>query len=142
MSGDKAPVRNPPHKWVLLFSLALIIGAVIALLAWGFQFLPEDFSCETLTQLLQNRSANALWAFGLVVGVFVFTGFMFIPVTMVTLAVAAVYGPWLVELCSITGAQVSTWRVWGGHCLASALLSQTLLSWGMILMNGNFFAGV
>lgn len=113
MSGDKLPVPNPPHKWVILSGLAFIIAAVVGLLVWGFQMLPEDFSRDTLTRLLEDHSQNGLWALSLVMGVFVFTGFLFIPVTMVTLAVAAVYGPWFGLVYSIFGSLASAALMFG-----------------------------
>lgn len=107
MDGDKLPIPNPPHKWVILSGVALIIATIVGLLAWGFQMLPETFSRETLTDLLESHSQNGLLALMLVVIVFVFTGFLFIPVTMVTLAVAAVYGPWYGVMYSTLGALAS-----------------------------------
>lgn len=107
LNGDSVAVRNPPHKWVIVMCLALFIGTVVALLAWGVQMLPEDFDRASLVNLLEEYSGNALWSLGLVIGVFVFTGFLFIPVTMVTLAVAAVYGPWFGAVYSIIGALAS-----------------------------------
>lgn len=119
--GEQIPVRNPPHKWVLFSGLALILGVVVAVAVWGVQFLPEDYSRETLTQMLEHNSQNKLLAFCLVLVVFVFTGFLFVPVTVVTLAVAAVYGPWFGVLFSITGALASAVVMFFiGHLLGDA----------------------
>lgn len=107
MNGDHVPVRNPPHRWVVLSGVALLVAAIIALLYWGWQLLPDDFNRQSLTDLLQNHDDIGLWALGLVMGIFVFTGFLFVPITMVTLAVSAVYGPWFGALYSILGALAS-----------------------------------
>lgn len=85
----------------------MLIATIVALLSWGFQMLPEDFDRAALTRVLEQNSHNPIWSLCLVVGIFVFTGFLFIPVTMVTLAVAAVYGPWFGVVYSIIGALAS-----------------------------------
>jgi len=119
--GEPQPVTNPPHKWVLLGGVFAIAALFIAVISWGLSFLPSDLDQESVKNLIEEYGRQQAWALPVVVAVFVLSGFLFLPVTVLTLAVAAVYGPWLGAVYSILGAVVSAVVMFFlGHLLGSS----------------------
>lgn len=86
----------------VVIGLALI---VLLTLAWQFTALREFTQPDHIRELLQD-SAGEPWALAFVIAVFLMGGIVAFPVTILILATAAVFGPWLGMLYA--GAGVAT----------------------------------
>ena len=84
--------------------LVLIAAAVLGLtLAWQYTGLSEIAAPERVREFL-SASAGEPWAFALVLLAYLVGGAVAFPVTILILATAAVFGPWLGALYAALGA--------------------------------------
>lgn len=88
---------------VVAAALVLIVALT---LAWQFTGLSEFTHPDHIRELLQD-SAGEPWALAFVVAVFLLGGMVAFPVTILILATAAVFGPWLGMLYAAAGVAAS-----------------------------------
>lgn len=105
MNGKKISVPNPRKKTIVLTLVASCIALVIGGVALAGSLSPW-FSVDSVRSLLEN-SRGTEWALLSVVALYAIGGVLFFPVTMLSLGVAAVFGPVWGPVYGMVGALVS-----------------------------------
>lgn len=102
----KAHIVTNPKRRTILVSLGIL---VVALVAGGIYWLSQEITWmnpDHVEQMLED-SQGTWWALPLVCLLYVIGGYLFFPVTVLSLAVAAVFGPLWGPLYGICGALMS-----------------------------------
>lgn len=123
LNGKRLQLGNPPKKALLLAALALF---VVALVGGGYlasEYIPW-LNADTIKQFLEN-TRGTVWALPAVVAIFALGGLIFFPVTVLALAVAAVFGPLWGPIYGICGALASASLLFMiGRCLGGDSLKK------------------
>jgi phospholipase D1/2 len=98
--------RNERASRTILVIAACGLAVLGIALAWRYTALSEVATPERIRHLLAG-ARGAPWAIVVVVAVFVVAGAMVLPLNMLILATAAVFGPWLGILYAAAGTMSS-----------------------------------
>lgn len=116
LNGRRFFLGNPSRKLVMLGTLVGVTLLMVGL-AWLAQHYIPGFSAEEVRALLE-QSRGTWWGLPVVCLVYVIAGIFFFPVTVLSVAVAAVFGPVWGPLYGICGALLSAALLFGvGHLL-------------------------
>ena len=108
---DATPVRNPRRRTIMVSLGVAAIALFGGLLFWASQTIPW-LSSESISQFLEE-SRGTYFALPTVLLIYVIGGFLFFPVTVLSLAVAAVFGPIWGPIYGILGALMSSASMFG-----------------------------
>jgi uncharacterized membrane protein YdjX (TVP38/TMEM64 family) len=89
--------------WSILAGTVLVLALT---LAWYFTPLSTMAAPDHVQNILESSSERP-WAPAVVIGVFILAGLVAFPVTILIIATAAAFGPWLGILYSVAGALAS-----------------------------------
>jgi phospholipase D1/2 len=116
LNGRRFLLGNPSRKLVLLFSLFALFGILLGLTYLVIHSVP-GFNTENIRAFLEH-SRDTWWGLPAVCLVYVIGGMLFFPVTVLSLAVAAIFGPLWGPVYGICGALLSAALLFGaGHLL-------------------------
>ncbi|MCW8196388.1 phospholipase [Proteobacteria bacterium 005FR1] len=116
LNGKRFFLGNPSRKLVLFGTLAGITVLMLGLAWLAHHFIP-GFNTEDVRAFLEE-SRGTWWGLPAVCLVYVVAGIFFFPVTVLSVAVAAVFGPIMGPLYGICGALLSAALLFGaGHFL-------------------------
>ena len=118
------PLRNPSRNFLLFLGLASILILVVG--AFLINKHNQWLSAEQITLFLE-RSRQSRWALLAVCLIYVVAGFVFFPVTVLSLLVAATFGPLWGPAYGMCGALLSAAVMfWIGHLMGFQLLRRLL----------------
>ena len=106
MGGSAIPARNPRRRSVMIMIGITIIAILGGLMYWASQSI-EWLSSENISAFLE-KSRGTYFALPTVLLVYVVGGLLFFPVTVLSLAVAAIFGPIWGPIYGMLGALVSS----------------------------------
>ena len=110
--------------WLIL--LAALGGLFALALAWRYTGLADWGSVARVARLL-GEQRHEPWVAAAVIGVFLASGIVLLPMNIVVLATAAVFGPWLGLLYSVVGQFLSALMLYGvGARFGQAALARVL----------------
>lgn len=104
--GSTMPIRNPRRRTIMIGIGVLTIAVLAALLLTASHFIPW-LSTDNINAFLEE-SRGTYFALPTVLLVYVVGGFFFFPVTVMSLAVSAIFGPIWGPLYGIIGALLSS----------------------------------
>ena len=116
LNGEATPVRNPRRRTIMVGIGVLVIAALAATLLLASHFIPW-LSTDNINAFLEE-SRGTYFALPTVLLVYVVGGFFFFPVTVMSLAVSAIFGPVWGPLYGIMGALLSSASMFGVGKLA------------------------
>src|SRR5690606_9271028 len=105
LNGKRFLLGNPSRKLVMV-SVLLGIATLLLGLAWLANHYIPGFSADNVRQFLE-QSRGTWWGLPAVCLVYVLAGITFFPVTVTSLAVAAVFGPVWGPIYGMCGALLS-----------------------------------
>tara|TARA_R110000744_G_scaffold256325_2_gene371783 strand:+ start:3389 stop:5584 length:2196 start_codon:yes stop_codon:yes gene_type:complete len=117
-NGKVVGVGNPKQKTIVFLMAALLVLVLGGLIFWAAHSIPW-LSADKLEQFLQD-TRGTMWVIPTICLVYVVAGLLFFPVTVLSLAVAAVYGPIWGPIYGMMGALISSAMMFGlGHVMGS-----------------------
>ena len=123
MDGSSMPVRNPRRRTIMVGLGVLIIAILGGLMFWASQAIPW-LSADSINAFLEE-SRGTYFALPTVLLVYLVGGILFFPVTVLSIAVAAVFGPIWGPIYGILGALLSSATMFGvGKLLGNAGLKK------------------
>ena len=105
-----AGVSMRSKAWLIL--LAALGGLFALALAWRYTGLADWGSVARIARLL-GEQRHEPWVAAVAIAVFLFAGVVLLPMNIVVLATAAVFGPWLGLLYSVVGQFLSALMLYG-----------------------------
>ena len=111
LGGEAMPIRNPRRRTIMIGIGVMVIAALAAALVIASQFIPW-LSTDNINAFLEE-SRGTYFALPTVLMVYVVGGFFFFPVTVMSLAVSAIFGPIWGPLYGILGALLSSASMFG-----------------------------
>lgn len=118
LNGKKLFLSNPSRRTIMIVSVLCVTLFTLALAYLASQYIP-GFSTEGVRAFLEE-SRGTWWGLPAVCLIYVIAGITFFPVTVLSLAVAAIFGPLWGPLYGICGALLSAALLFGvGHVLGS-----------------------
>jgi uncharacterized membrane protein YdjX (TVP38/TMEM64 family) len=109
--GDALPARNPKRRSIMILIGVAIIAVLGGLMFWASQSIPW-LSSDSINAFLE-KSRGTYFALPTVLLVYVVGGVLFFPVTVLSLAVAAIFGPIWGPIYGIMGALMSSAIMFG-----------------------------
>lgn len=106
LGGDVIPARNPRRRSIMMLIALVFVSIFAGLLFWASQSI-EWLSSESISAFLE-KSRGTYFALPTVLLVYVVGGLLFFPVTVLSLAVAAIFGPVWGPVYGIMGALLSS----------------------------------
>lgn len=123
MDGSSMPVRNPRRRTIMIGLGVLVIAVLGGLMFWASQAIPW-LSADSINAFLEE-SRGTYFALPTVLLVYLVGGILFFPVTVLSIAVAAVFGPVWGPIYGILGALLSSATMFGvGKLLGDAGLKK------------------
>ncbi|WP_218312684.1 VTT domain-containing protein [Alteromonas antoniana] len=123
MDGSATPARNPRRRTIMIAIGTLIVAIIAGLLVWA-SYSIEWLSSDNINAFLE-KSRGTYFALPTVLMVYVIGGLLFFPVTVLSLAVAAIFGPIWGPIYGIMGALLSSATTFGiGKVLGNAGLKK------------------
>lgn len=123
MDGSSMPVRNPRRRTIMVGLGVLVIAILGGLMFWASQAIPW-LSADSINAFLEE-SRGTYFALPTVLLVYLVGGILFFPVTVLSIAVAAVFGPIWGPIYGILGALLSSATMFGvGKLLGNAGLKK------------------
>ena len=104
--GGVIPARNPRRRSIMILIALVFVSIFAGLLFWASQSI-EWLSSESISAFLE-KSRGTYFALPTVLLVYVVGGLLFFPVTVLSLAVAAIFGPIWGPVYGIMGALLSS----------------------------------
>lgn len=115
-NGKRVYFGNPSRRMITIMGLALLAALLLGVVYLIYEFAPNVDSAQ-LKHFLET-SRDTWWALPAVLLVYVIGGITFFPVTVLSVIVAAIFGPILGPLYGIAGALLSAALLFGvGHIL-------------------------
>lgn len=111
LDGDALPARNPKRRSIMILIGVAIIAVLGGLMFWASQSIPW-LSSDSINAFLE-KSRGTYFALPTVLLVYVVGGVLFFPVTVLSLAVAAIFGPIWGPIYGIMGALMSSAIMFG-----------------------------
>lgn len=111
LDGAALPARNPRRRSVMILLGLTIIAVLGGLMFWASQSI-SWLSSESINAFLE-KSRGTYFALPTVLLVYVVGGVLFFPVTVLSLAVAAIFGPIWGPIYGIMGALLSSAILFG-----------------------------
>ncbi|MEC9062359.1 MAG: TVP38/TMEM64 family protein, partial [Pseudomonadota bacterium] len=109
--GAALPARNPRRRSIMILIGLVIIAVLGGLMYWASQSIPW-LSSDSINAFLE-KSRGTYFALPTVLLVYVVGGILFFPVTVLSLAVAAIFGPFWGPIYGIMGALMSSAIMFG-----------------------------
>ena len=109
--GAALPARNPRRRSIMILIGLAIIAVLGGLMFWASQSIPW-LSSDSINAFLE-KSRGTYFALPTVLLVYVVGGILFFPVTVLSLAVAAIFGPIWGPIYGIMGALMSSAIMFG-----------------------------
>lgn len=106
LGGGVMPARNPRRRSIMILIALVFVSIFAGLLFWASQSI-EWLSSESISAFLE-KSRGTYFALPTVLLVYVIGGLLFFPVTVLSLAVAAIFGPIWGPIYGIMGALLSS----------------------------------
>ncbi|WP_414828472.1 VTT domain-containing protein [Alteromonas sp. H39] len=123
MDGNATPARNPRRRTIMIAIGTVIVAIIAGLLVWA-SYSIAWLSSENINAFLE-KSRGTYFALPTVLMVYVIGGLLFFPVTVLSLAVAAIFGPIWGPIYGIMGALLSSATTFGiGKLLGNAGLKK------------------
>ncbi|WP_018983588.1 VTT domain-containing protein [Salinimonas chungwhensis] len=123
MDGTSMPVKNPRRRTIMVGLGVLIIAILGGLMFWASQSI-SWLSADSINAFLEE-SRGTYFALPTVLLVYLVGGILFFPVTVLSIAVAAVFGPIWGPVYGILGALLSSATMFGvGKLLGNAGLKK------------------
>lgn len=123
MDGSATPARNPRRRTIMIAIGTVVLAIIAGLLVWA-SYSIEWLSSENINAFLE-KSRGTYFALPTVLMVYVIGGLLFFPVTVLSLAVAAIFGPIWGPIYGIMGALLSSATTFGiGKLLGNAGLKK------------------
>ncbi|MBD3586285.1 phospholipase [Salinimonas sp. HHU 13199] len=123
MDGSSMPVRNPRRRTIMIGLGILVIAVLGGLMYWASQAIPW-LNADSINAFLEE-SRGTYFALPTVLLVYLVGGILFFPVTVLSIAVAAVFGPIWGPIYGILGALLSSGVMFGvGKLLGNAGLKK------------------
>ncbi|WP_412723077.1 VTT domain-containing protein [Alteromonas sp. D210916BOD_24] len=111
LDGAAVPARNPRRRSIMILLGLTIVGVLGGLMFWASQSI-EWLSSDSINAFLEE-SRGTYFALPTVLLVYVVGGILFFPVTILSLAVAAIFGPIWGPIYGIMGALMSSAIMFG-----------------------------
>ncbi len=111
LDGAAVPARNPRRRSIMILLGLTIVGVLGGLMFWASQSI-EWLSSDSINAFLEE-SRGTYFALPTVLLVYVVGGILFFPVTVLSLAVAAIFGPIWGPIYGIMGALMSSAIMFG-----------------------------
>ena len=111
LDGAAVPARNPRRRSIMILLGLTIVGLLGGLMFWASQSI-EWLSSDSINAFLEE-SRGTYFALPTVLLVYVVGGILFFPVTVLSLAVAAIFGPIWGPIYGIMGALMSSAIMFG-----------------------------
>lgn len=109
--GAALPARNPKRRSIMILMGLVIIAVLGGLMFWASQSIPW-LSSDSINAFLE-KSRGTYFALPTVLLVYVVGGILFFPVTVLSLAVAAIFGPIWGPIYGMMGALMSSAIMFG-----------------------------
>lgn len=123
LDGTAMPVKNPRRRTIMIGLGVLFIAILGGLMYWASQSI-EWLSSDSINAFLEE-SRGTYFALPTVLLVYLVGGLLFFPVTVLSIAVAAVFGPVWGSIYGILGALLSSASMFGvGKVLGNAGLKK------------------
>ena len=123
LEGSAVPVKNPRRRTIMIGIGVFIIAVLGGLLFWASQSI-SWLSADSIDAFLEE-SRGTYFALPTVLLVYFVAGILFFPVTVLSIAVAAVFGPIWGPIYGIMGALLSSATLFGiGKLLGNAGLKK------------------
>ncbi len=123
LEGNSVPVKNPRRRTVMIGIGVFVIAVLGGLMFWASQSIPW-LSAESIDAFLKE-SRGTYFALPTVLLAYFVAGLLFFPVTVLSIAVAAVFGPVWGPIYGIMGALLSSATLFGiGKLLGNAGLKK------------------
>ena len=106
LDGKLIPVKNPRRRTIMTL-LGIVLVAILATIIIMIGHAVPWLDAENLSTFLEE-SRGTLWTLPTILLVYVIGGLLFMPVTLMSLAVAAIFGPIYGPLYGILGALLSS----------------------------------
>lgn len=106
ISGVARPARNPRRRTIMILIGLTVVSVLGGLMFWASQSI-EWLSSQNISAFLE-KSRGTYFALPTVLLVYVVGGVLFFPVTVLSLAVAAIFGPIWGPIYGIMGALLSS----------------------------------
>lgn len=115
-NGKVVGVGNPKQKTIVFMLIALLVLVLGGLIFWAGHSIPW-LTADNLEQFLQD-TRGTMWVIPTICVIYIIAGLVFFPVTVLSLAVAAVYGPIWGPVYGMLGALLSSATLFGlGHIM-------------------------
>ncbi|BCO20391.1 phospholipase [Alteromonas sp. KC3] len=111
LDGAALPARNPRRRSIMIMIGVTIVAVLGGLMFWASQSI-EWLSSDSINAFLE-KSRGTYFALPTVLLVYVIGGILFFPVTVLSLAVAAIFGPIWGPIYGIMGALLSSAILFG-----------------------------
>ncbi len=123
IDGSAMPAKNPRRRTIMIALGVAALALLAGLMFWASQSIPW-LSAENINDFLE-KSRGTYFALPTVLMVYVIGGLLFFPVTVLSLAVAAIFGPVWGPIYGILGALLSSATLFGiGKLLGNAGLKK------------------
>lgn len=123
LEGDVVPVKNPRRRTIMIGIGVFVIALLVGLMFWASQSI-SWLSADSVDAFLKE-SRGTYFALPTVLLVYFVAGILFFPVTVLSIAVAAVFGPIWGPIYGIMGALLSSATLFGiGKLLGNAGLKK------------------
>lgn len=123
LEGDAVPVKNPRRRTIMIGIGVFVIALLGGLMFWASQSI-SWLSADSIDAFLKE-SRGTYFALPTVLLVYFVAGILFFPVTVLSIAVAAVFGPIWGPIYGILGALLSSATLFGiGKLLGNAGLKK------------------
>lgn len=123
LDGDTMPAKNPRRRTIMIGLGVLVLAILGGLMYWASQAIPW-LNADSINAFLEE-SRGTYFALPTVLLVYVVGGILFFPVTVLSIAVAAVFGPIWGPIYGILGALLSSATMFGvGKLLGNAGLKK------------------
>ncbi|QPG06122.1 VTT domain-containing protein [Salinimonas marina] len=123
LDGQSMPVKNPRRRTIMIGLGVLVIALLGGLMFWASQSI-SWLSADSINAFLE-KSRGTYFALPTVLLVYLVGGLLFFPVTVLSIAVAAVFGPIWGPIYGILGALLSSASMFGvGKLLGNAGLKK------------------
>ncbi len=123
LDGQSMPVKNPRRRTIMIGIGVLVIAILGGLMFWASQSI-SWLSADSINAFLE-KSRGTYFALPTVLLVYLVGGLLFFPVTVLSIAVAAVFGPIWGPIYGILGALLSSASMFGvGKLLGNAGLKK------------------
>lgn len=109
--GTVLPARNPRRRSIMIAIGVTIVAVMCGLMYWASQSIPW-LSSDSINAFLEE-SRGTYFALPTVLMVYVIGGILFFPVTVLSLAVAAIFGPIWGPIYGMMGALLSSAMLFG-----------------------------